>query len=324
MNKEIGGYIEFGGLIRNSYYDKNCLAFNSGRNCLRYLIRTKKIQKIFLPYFLCNSMRDASLKENVEIEFYHIKQDFTPDLNYELSDNEYVLIVNYYGILNNDQIATIKKQYINIIVDNTQSFFQKALTNIDTIYNCRKYFGVPDGAYLITDTTKNEISLQNSKSSDKIKHLLGRLEESADAYYADFQNSEQILGMEDIMHMSKITEILMGAIDYENSKKCREQNISYLHEKLKSFNKLKLDNIPNMSFMYPFFTENADLIRKKLIEKKIYVPILWPDVLENGEYNNIEHEYVSKIIPIPIDQRYNRQDMEHIINIISEHCNEKN
>lgn len=38
-----------------------------------------------------------------------------------------------------------------IILDNTQSFFQKPISGIDTIYSCRKYFGVPDGAYLSTN-----------------------------------------------------------------------------------------------------------------------------------------------------------------------------
>ena len=42
--KEIGGYLEF---ERNQgeEFHKNCLALNTGRNCLRYLIRVRKIRK---------------------------------------------------------------------------------------------------------------------------------------------------------------------------------------------------------------------------------------------------------------------------------------
>ena len=52
MIEEMGGYFEFEHYKKNAYH-KNSIALNTGRNCLRYLIRAKKIQKIFLPDFVC-------------------------------------------------------------------------------------------------------------------------------------------------------------------------------------------------------------------------------------------------------------------------------
>lgn len=49
--QEVGGYIEFSGLI-NKPYHKNCLDFNSSRNALKYFIRFNKIKKIYL-HFIC-------------------------------------------------------------------------------------------------------------------------------------------------------------------------------------------------------------------------------------------------------------------------------
>lgn len=47
--REFGGYIEIEHYKGNEYHTE-CLALNNGRNCLRYLIRTRRIRKIMLPY----------------------------------------------------------------------------------------------------------------------------------------------------------------------------------------------------------------------------------------------------------------------------------
>ena len=53
--KEIGGYFELENLISNEYH-KNLLALNSGRNALSYILKSKKIEKIYIPYYLCDSI----------------------------------------------------------------------------------------------------------------------------------------------------------------------------------------------------------------------------------------------------------------------------
>ena len=58
------------------------------------------------------------------------------------------------------------------------------------------------------------------------------------------------------------------------------------------------------------------MLRKKLINSKIYIPTLWPDVLELCEKDSIEYNYAQNILPIPIDQRYNDKDMDYIISKI--------
>lgn len=59
--KEIGGYLE---LEQNSgsEFRSNGIALNSARNCLRYLIRARKIKKIWLPKFLCSVISDTCLE----------------------------------------------------------------------------------------------------------------------------------------------------------------------------------------------------------------------------------------------------------------------
>ena len=67
--------------------------------------------------------------------------------------------------------------------------------------------------------------------------------------------------------------------------------------------------------MYPFYSKNPAKLKEKLISNKIYVPTLWPNVLEQNK-DEIGYDYALNIIPLPCDQRYGEVDMKKIIKII--------
>ena len=183
--KEIGGYFGLEKFISNEFY-KDCIALNTGRNALQYLIRAYKIKKIFIPYYLCESVGDVCLKNNIEMEYYFITRDFIPKFEKKLKSHEYLYIVNYFGQLTNDYISSMKKQFCRIIVDNTQSFFQRPVLGLDTIYTCRKYFGVPDGAYLYTNSKLME-KIDIDVSGSRMAHIIGRFEGIAEDHYYEFK-----------------------------------------------------------------------------------------------------------------------------------------
>lgn len=303
--KEIGGYFGLEKLISNEYYP-DLIALNNARNGLIYLIRAKHIKKIYLPYFLCESVSLACQKEGVECEFYFINGSFLPDVNGYFSDNEWLYVVNYYGQISNSQIAEIQNRYGNIIVDNVQAFFQKPIEGIDTIYSCRKFFGVPDGAYVATDARIDDMSIDKSK--DRMKHLLGRFEDgNASEYYAVFKANDNAFKTTPLCAMSAVTHNLLGAIDYAEAKRKREENFAVLHSMLGDKNRLGIV-APEGPYAYPFFCENGMEIKRKLAENKIYVPTLWPKVLTLDD--TLEKDYAENILPLPCDQRYDADDMK--------------
>lgn len=311
--KEIGGYLELDEFIDNEYY-KDLIRLNTGRNALIYIIKAKKIKKLYIPYYLCNSISNVLVEYRIDFEYYNIDKKFNPLLNKTIDKDEYVYIVNYFGQLSNTRIQYFKEQYKNIIVDNTQAFFQKPIDGIDTIYSCRKFFGVPDGAYLSTDKFLEE-KLEFDVSKNRMKHILGRYEGRASDYYNYFQKNDKDLKNEPLKYMSKLTINILKAIDYAKVSDIRRKNYFYLDKKLKKINKLKLLE-PNVPFAYPLYLENGMEIKKKLIEEKIYIPTLWANVLDNVKPESIEYKYILNILPIPCDQRYGENEMECITNNI--------
>jgi hypothetical protein len=73
--KEIGGYLELDEFIDNEYY-KDLIRLNTGRNALIYIIKAKKIKKLYIPYYLCNSISNVLVEYRIDFEYYNIDKKF--------------------------------------------------------------------------------------------------------------------------------------------------------------------------------------------------------------------------------------------------------
>ena len=110
----------------------------------------------------------ACERSGAEIEFYHMDEGLHPVLEERtLPEGEYLYLVNYYGQLTDDKIRKYKKIYGNIIVDHTHAFFQKPLPGVDTLYSCRKFLGVSDGAYPVSYTHLDVYKRQDVVSAEE-------------------------------------------------------------------------------------------------------------------------------------------------------------
>lgn len=312
--KEIGGYIELDSYQGKMLYNDG-IKLNCGRNALAYLIEAKNIRCIAMPKFMCNSCDDVLKKYHVQVKYYSIGQDFKP-LIHDRSEEEYLYIVNFYGQLTNEYLKNCVKKNKKIIVDNTQAYFQEPLNGVDTLYSCRKYFGVADGAILYTDANIGR-KLIVDESFERIRFLLGRYERSASEFYAEYVENNRLFAMEPIKKMSKLTINMLNGLDYNFIKDVRKSNFTYLHKKLGEINQLEVGTNDG-PYMYPLYIKSGEYIRKKLQERKIYIPILWPAVFDKCGEEELEYDLAKNILPLPVDQRYTLEDMQYIINKINE------
>ena len=311
--KEIGGYLELEEFHGEEYY-LDAVAVNNARNGLLYLIKARCIRKLYIPYYLCDSVLGLCEREGCPYAFYPIHEDFTPAFEGSLQEGEYLYIVNYFGRLDDAKILEFKSRYGNVFLDNVQAFFHRPLHGVDTIYSCRKFFGVPDGGYVATDARlMDDIPVDVSK--DRMRHVLGRYEGvSASDFYNDFKLNDESFNSLELRKMSRLTHNLLKAVDYGTVRKKREENYAYLADKLKRINKLP-DIRPFGPYMYPFYCPNGIEVKKRLATRKIYIPTLWPNVLECNR--PLEKDYAANILPLPCDQRYDLNDMKMIINSIA-------
>ena len=255
-------------------------------------------------------------KLGIPYEFYHIDIHFEIRDRFTLKADEALLYTNYFGLKQRYVEQLAEKTGTRLIVDNTQAFYAKPIQGIDTFYTCRKYFGVADGAYLYTDILLDE-DFEQDESYDRMAHLLKRIDLSAEQGFADFRKVDDGLDNQPIRKMSNLTRRIMQSIDYEAAAKKRRENYQMLHEVLGEDNNLVLpldeDAIP---MVYPFLVPINGL-REKLIENKIFVARYWPNVFDWTTDKDIEYLLTNQMQPLPVDQRYGRDDMKRIIDLIN-------
>ena len=142
--------------------------------------------------------------------------------------------------------------------------------------------------------------------------LLGRYERNASEFYSEYVQNNKLFADEPIKKMSRLTNNLLHAIDYEMVAKRREENFVVLNTMLHDMNELELKNVYG-AYMYPLLIKNGFEIRKILQKNRIYIPTLWPNVLEECTSDSLEYHYAADILPIPIDQRYGIEDMKYLV-----------
>ena len=303
----IGGYFELE-LRRGRHYHKDAIRLNSGRNCLEYILRARVYRKVYMPYYTCQVMFDTAKRLNVEIVRYRINEILEPIELPRLKENEAFVYTNYFG-LKQRCVEQLAEYYgSRLIVDNAQAFYAKRIDGIDTFYSPRKFFGVPDGGYLYTDTILDE-EFPQAQSIQRMTHLLKRIELGAEAGYADYLAANKSLNRP-IERMSKITERILKSIDYDMIVQCRRQNYQWLDEHLHKSNMIHLELYNDIvPMVYPYMTSDFNL-RSRLIANKIFVATYWPNIDEN---DSLEAKYKTNLLPLPIDQRYDDIHLEKIV-----------
>lgn len=311
--KEIGGYIELDS-FHNEMLHENAIKLNCAKNCLAYLFLKKPIKRVHIPYFLCDSIFDTCTEYGVEMVKYHVNERLMPILEEEILDSDWLYLVNYYGQLTTEVIEGYRDKYKRVILDNVQDYYRMPVVGVDTFYSCRKFFGVADGAILYSDI-ELDADIPIDESYSRMEFLLGRYEKDANTFYQDYVNNNKLIRNAPIRRMSRLTTNLLHAVDYERVCETRTRNYGYLRAGLEKSNSLTTRHA-DAPFAYPFYHKNGSEIRKALISRKIYVPILWPNV-GRLPFDCLERELAENILPLPCDQRYSEEDMEYIVQNIA-------
>ncbi len=314
---EIGGFPSMEHYHGNEYHE-GALALNTARNAMEYVLSQRKFKKVWLPSWSCDCMLEPCIKLDIPYEYYAVDKHMEPIVEPKLVGDDCIIIINYFGLLTG-KIPSFDKIYKNIIVDNTQAFFSKALQDVDTVYSLRKFFGVTDGAYLISNLEEN-VGLQDF--SYERNYCIKRLEVGANLAYRDFCMNEKELEYQPIKKMSEYTKNILKSINYDRVHQIRTKNFARLHSLLKGSNQLDIGAFEGAekSFVYPYYNPLEGL-REKLIDVGIYIPMYWKETLSRVGKDSCEAEFTKYVLPLPIDQRYGEMEMQIIADEINQYLN---
>ena len=321
--KEIGGYFELELRRGNDFPHSHARCVNSGRNALEFILRSMESlpRMVWIPYYTCDVILQPLKRLGIPYQYYSIDNNLKVKGIPNLGKDDYIVVNNYFGLLDSyiDKLVLKKTLVHHIIVDDTQAWYDRERLGIRQFYSPRKFFGVPDGGVAWTPISK-EIELSPYCSYDGCSHLLKRLDTGAQSGYEDFVTNDKRLDDQPLLSMSNLTKAILSGIDYDDVRLHRRSNFEMLHSKLASTNRLSIPDLSDFScpMIYPYWIDYPNL-RHELIEAGIFVASYWPNILKGRKTETLEYNLATNLIPLPIDQRYQEQDMERIIDIIIKH-----
>ena len=316
MMKEMGGYLPLELCRGKEYYQfekDKMLRVNCGRAAIRVALIQFRPKRVILPYFICPTVKSLVKEAGIPYSEYSIGEDFFPK-DIQCNEEDCVILVNYFGLVNRKELALKLAGKTRVLLDNTQAFYAEPIfdPNILNVYSCRKFFGVSDGGYLIGEHLQ-PIDLQSSESWEDSLFLTKSLELGTNAAYSLKKECEERLGTT-YNQMSTLTRAIMDGIDYSYIAKRRRKNFEILNGLLVGVNELQWRLDDNVPYSYPFMIKKD--IRNHLLENKVYVPTIWRENIDIGGTASIESDFSEMIYHLPIDQRYDQNDMSYLANIV--------
>lgn len=299
-------------------------------------------KKVLIPAYTCQTVLEPFLQQGWEIDYYNVNNRLRIDIE-DIKAKTAVFKPSlciahpYYGAdLNReelDALAEIKRCGCILIEDLTQCVFS---TQRNTIFDYfvgsyRKWFPIPDGAFLIGDVDgvnempENEIFVQTMSDA---MYLRGTFHQSGDN---NIKEISRRLGNIAISHisgeivphsMSNFSISLLSEMDIEELKRKRWDNYLYLYEHLQTnrtciFIDRNPDELTCAPLFFPVYVKDRSTFQMKLAQQEIYAPILWPVHTDKVLINENIRQIFEEIIMLPIDQRYERSDMERMVAVIN-------
>jgi len=321
-SKAIGGYFELELPTGNNSYYPNALKYNSARSAFYALLLHCKPKRIWIPYYICDSMLLFLKETNIQPLFYSINLDFSIKEKIDIKNSDLLLYINYFGLcsdVQNNLLKTFNQK--QIIFDHSQAFFIPPKDCLATLYSPRKFFGIPDGGLLITSLPIKEPSIVDNNSINRSIHLLKRLSGEPEDGYTHYHHSEESLNDITPRKMSLLTERLLSSIDYKKIKARRESNFQYLHSQLDTINLIKMPSELIIGpMLYPFlYSRNTNKLKNELLKERFFSATYWPECERRVHKNSTEYKMIKNMLPLPCDQRYNQGDMKRINAVLHNH-----
>ena len=327
-----------------------CTWLRSGREALHLVALNLKRQEgpsvVLMPAYCCHSMVDPFTKAGWEVVYYRLNEDLTVDTEYLVGllgsvRPAAVLSMNFYGSASTaEAVAAIKQEAPGCacIEDFSHCTFclQEIFNPLVDYYvsSIRKSVGVCDGAVIISREALDESCVSSGETDfvtvrrdcQQLKARYAYTQDGAqkDVFFPGLRSQEGELDrFEGVHRISKTGRDMLGAINGELIRYARRQNMEHLWGLLNG----KVKMVPGLEkgfggapFSLPILVENRDEVQKALAVKGVYAPVLWPIDDQARAVCKVSAYVSDHMLSLPIDQRYNYDDIEDIASTVLGIC----
>lgn len=322
-------------------YDRDVLYLRSGREALllaAFSASDKSEKVILLPAYCCWSMSAPFEKAGWSIVYYRLNEDLTVDVQYlktllSQRNPKAVLTMNYFGCASTELAVKIIKEYdehIVVIEDFSHCTFSLALIfnpAVDIyVSSIRKSIGICDGAVILSSLPLKHSCVEAEESDFSDLRYVAQTEKRLYGWNHEQNKKQEFLKAiregENIINsfctvqpISERARRMLALVNGKDIRYARQKNMNHLMSLLED----KVTMVPNLKrsldgapFSLPILVEDRDVIQRKLAYKGVYAPVLWPICQEAQSVCSVSKLMGAHMLSIPIDQRYDWNDMEDI------------
>lgn len=320
---------------------------STGRSAIRFVIEAIEkncpgLRKVaVLPSFTCNTVFEPFLNKDYEVHYYPVEKNLSTTVDSILQtvieyNPSIVLFHRYFGFDTIDGrldvfCDTLRKLGKYSIEDCTQCLYSNIPRSKSdyTVGSIRKWTGTPDGGFAVCKKGSflckpqiADVKLEKAKieASYAKYHYLYDNKGDKSVMLNMYRHAEDILDQQSIIYsISETSAKVQSNLDVGYLRKKRQDNFIFLRDSIITPIKpiFNLETDREIPLYFPILVEDRSALQKFLVENAIYAPVVWPkDEKQPKQCETTEYLY-SHLLCIPIDQRYDQDDMNRIVKVIN-------
>lgn len=320
---------------------------STGRSAIRYIIKTieerkPNIKKVaVLPSFTCDTVFEPFLKLGYEIYYYPIAKDLTTNSDAILEavlkhDASIVLFHRYFGfntlVGQVDGMCDILRGLGKFTIEDCTQCLYSGIprANSDfTVGSIRKWTGTPDGGFAVChsgnfknkpERTDCELEAAKIRASYAKYNYLFEHKGDKSEMLALYRKAEDILDQQNETYaISPMSATVQSNLNVDHLVNNRRNNFNILRETLNGPVQplFSLQGNQAVPLYFPVLVDDRAALQKHLVQNSIYAPVVWPkDEKQPIQCEGAENAY-KQLLCIPIDQRYDADDMGRIVEVVS-------
>lgn len=327
------------------FTEPNIRYFSLCREALLTIARSlhKEHGKVLLPAYTCQTVIEPFVELGWECSFFGISEKLRIDgeslkEQYDRIRPDVIVVHPYYGMdLTEGEIKIlrdIKDGNCVFVEDMTQCLFSSLRDDVFDYYvgSMRKWFPIPDGAFAFSLKKKLEMSGDLPQNEQFVNSMLdamylrGIYYKSGDVAVKEIsrgidKSAGRCVAQGISAHaISDYSQAALTGIDLSEVQNRRRINYELLWEEFTCAGVKKvcqsLEEVTSAPLYFPVLVEDRLGLMQKLIEQRIYAPVLWPVKTEEVLINEAVAKIYNHILAIPCDQRYCEEDMGRIIGAV--------
>lgn len=296
-----------------------------------------------IPPFTCGTVIEPFLRCGFSLQTYPIGSDLmlTGDMlraAIERAGAEVLLIHRYFGFETlsgcEGVLAAFRRRGGILIEDRTQCIYSahQPLAADYVVGSLRKWLGLPDGGFAVrmngsftekpTAENRAMVDIKLKASILKADYMQYRSDDK-DTFYGMFSDAEKKLDTKGTYYcIAKESAAVQAAADIPALKARRRQNYQQVYDAIRDCRRIRILTPVLGAGDVPLYlalaADDRSSLQRKLRDERIYAPVVWPKEDICPAVCAEADDIYAHVLCLPVDQRYDADDMERMTRLIAE------